>query len=229
MVKVERNIKLKRTLRKTANIVLGIDEVGRGPLAGPVTLCISKIEKAKIGFVKRELQRLAGKPYPVGKDSKKMTHTEREFWYGYLNILNKEKKCTLLKMSASAKQIDTKGVAVCIQQIVDTLVGRAIGDMDPMCFELRADAGLKTKRNICRQKDVVHGDEKEFVISIASVYAKVTRDRYMTKIGKKGEFAAYGFDIHKGYGTEKHRAAITTHGLSREHRKSFCRNFTDLE
>ncbi len=209
--------------KKNKQYILGVDEVGRGPLAGPVTVCVSRIELKDTLLLKKEIQRIVGKKYPAKTDSKKMTEVEREFWFKVLKKVQKNSLVKFFVASKSAKDIDTKGIAVCVKELVDGLVLKAIKQINVQNVELRADRGLKTKLNI-QQKDIVKGDEKEFVISIASVYAKVTRDMYMKKISKK--YKEYSFGEHKGYGTQKHRAAISKFGLSKEHRKSFCKNFT---
>lgn len=210
-------------MHRKKQYILGVDEVGRGPLAGPVTVCVSKIESKNISLLKKEMQHVAHKKYPIHTDSKKMTEKEREFWYKVLKKMEKNNRVTFFVASKPAKDIDTKGIAVCIRELVDTLVLKATKNIDLHTVELKADRGLKTKLDI-QQKDIVKGDEKEFVISIASVYAKVTRDTYMKKIAQK--YPEYGFEVHKGYGTEKHRSQIAHIGLSFEHRKSFCKRFT---
>ena len=91
--------------------------------------------------------------------------------------------------------------------------------MDPQTCLVLLDGGLKAPREFIYQKTIIKGDEKELSISLASIAAKVTRDAYMTKLAKK--YPAYGFEIHKGYGTKKHREAIKKHGPSEVHRMSF--------
>lgn len=231
---------MKKTKISTLNpiFLLGADEVGRGPLAGPVTVCAAMIRKESEATIKKELKRLSGKAYPIGKDSKKMSETEREFWFEYLRALEKLGDIYFFVGFKSAKEIDKKRIAVCIKELLNAVVAKATravistsvlgGDFDhgqPVSLEVRLDAGLKTSVPVSSQKSIVKGDEKEFIISIASVYAKVTRDLYMKRLSEKAEFAPYGFDIHKGYGTLKHRRVIKKFGLSKEHRKSFCRNY----
>ena len=70
----------------------------------------------------------------------------------------------------------------------------------------------------------IKGDGKEKVIGLASILAKVARDRYMTKLSGKPEFTAYEFARHKGYGTKVHRTAIAKNGLSTQHRATYCGN-----
>lgn len=241
-VKTSSKKDLKSTTSGVTKFLLGADEVGRGPLAGPVAVCAAMIQKKSEATIKKELKRLSGKAYPIGKDSKKMTEAEREFWFEYLQVLEKLGDIYFFVGSKSANDIDKKGIAVCIKELLDTAVTKAAGVVCVASefsstgavkkssehnwpeLEVRLDAGLKTSVPVSSQKSIIKGDEKEFVISIASVYAKVTRDMHMKKLSKKGEFSIYEFDVHKGYGTLKHRQAIKNFGLSKEHRKSFCKN-----
>ncbi len=229
---------------KTVEYVLGVDEVGRGPLAGPVTVCVSMIRKGPFEKLyekrlKSELKRISGTAYPIGKDSKKMKENEREFWFEYLRVFEKLGDVSFFVGSKTAKQIDQKGIAVCIQELVDELVGWAYEKATDSAasvaeknsnaqISLLADGGLKALRTLDKihsQKIIIKGDEKEFAISIASVYAKVTRDRYMKKLSKNSKYSHYKFDIHKGYGTLAHRTVMIGQGLSDQHRKSFCKRF----
>jgi ribonuclease HII len=82
---------------------------------------------------------------------------------------------------------------------------------------LRVPAGTWKKASV-----IIKGDSIKPSIMIASIVAKVTRDRHMRKLAKK--HPAYGFDIHKGYGTKRHREALAMHGLSAEHRAGWCKN-----
>jgi len=81
------------------------------------------------------------------------------------------------------------------------------------------DGGLKAHPIFTNQETIIKGDEKEILIALASVMAKVARDREMEKLGEK--YPHYGFETHKGYGTKKHYAAIRKHGFCPEHRRSF--------
>ena len=84
------------------------------------------------------------------------------------------------------------------------------------------DGGLKAPIEFKKQKTIIKGDEKEKIIAWASILAKVSRDALMCRLAKK--YPKYGFEIHKGYGTLKHRKMIKKYGLSNVHRKSFCRS-----
>lgn len=83
------------------------------------------------------------------------------------------------------------------------------------------DGGLRAPVHYTNQQTIIKGDEKELVIALASIVAKVTRDKRMVALAKK--FPAYGFEKHKGYGTRAHYEAIKKHGITPHHRKSFLK------
>ena len=85
------------------------------------------------------------------------------------------------------------------------------------------DGGLKAPKKYKNQQTIIRGDEKERAIAFASIVAKVSRDALMCKLAKK--YPKYSFEIHKGYGTEKHRKFIKENGLCPEHRRCFCKKF----
>lgn len=189
--------------------IVGIDEVGRGPLAGPVTLgaCVVHVS-------------LTRKNFKLIKDSKKLTSQSREVWYQKMLELQKEGKINFALASISPKQIDTKGLSWAIKTALERSI--EVLNLNPKTTMVLLDGGLKAPKIFKYQKTIIKGDEKEFSISLASIAAKVTRDREMTKLAKK--YPVYGFEVHKGYGTLKHRAAIKKHGPSKIHRMSFLRS-----
>ena len=85
------------------------------------------------------------------------------------------------------------------------------------------DGLLHAPKEYIFQKTIIKGDAKEKVIGLASIMAKVMRDRMMVRVA--GDYPKYGFEIHKGYGTLMHRNAINKYGISPIHRKAFCKNF----
>lgn len=225
----------KVTDKASLKLLVGIDEVGRGPLAGPVTVgaCAVLIEgststTATYKNLRKKLMEISGEEYPIGVDSKKMKESEREFWYNAISKLVRRGDIFISVKSLSAKMIDTKGIAVCIKELVDanikTILKNSKVELESVGVLL--DGGLTTNLTVASQKTIIKGDEKELLISLASVYAKVTRDRHMKKLSRNTKYIVYGFDIHKGYGTAGHRLAIRQKGLSDEHRRSFCKNFT---
>ena len=209
--------------RRKTNILwlVGIDEVGRGPLAGPVSVCacvIPYVQNKKKTYVsfsstyKQEIKMLRMSNL-TGKDSKKLKESDRIEWKNFLQ----KTRAQFFYGSMSAKDIDSKGIAVCIR----ALIKKNLKDINPENSLILLDGGLRAPEEYL-QETIVKGDEKEMVISFASIYAKVTRDDYMKKISKK--FPEYGFEIHKGYGTVKHRKMIKEKGTTVIHRKSFLKN-----
>ena len=184
-----------------ATSLIGIDEAGRGPLAGPVVACAC--------YIPDEL----GPSFADVNDSKKLTAAKRnelferlthsEVLYGVgfataaeidqLNIL----QATFLAMRRAAQKF------VKIPQAVALIDGPYTA------------AGLEM-----RQQAVVDGDAKSLVIAAASIIAKVTRDRYMEELDKI--YPGYNFAGHKGYGTPKHMQALKALGPCKEHRTSFA-------
>lgn len=227
-----------KTARKTW--LVGIDEVGRGPLAGPVTVgAVAMKIDGSIALtyknLRKKLMEISGKKYPIGVDSKKMKESDRDFWFEAILKLVKTGDLLAVVSSSSAQMIDKRGIAVCIKNLVDTNLKKISKKVKIKLsnsfaqMNVLLDGGLKTSVPVALQKTIIKGDEKELLISLASVYAKVTRDRYMKNLSKNPKYMEYGFDIHKGYGTLKHRQVIQRQGLSDEHRRSFCKDVLKID
>jgi len=188
----------------------GIDEVGRGPIAGPVAVGTFIFLDEK---VKRSFRGV--------KESKQLTEIEREKWFAKIE---KAKANGLVNFSVnfqSEKIIDKKGLSWAIK----TALNKSLSDLNlnPKKVIVLLDGGLKAPPEYIDQKTIIKGDEKESIIALASICAKVLRDRRMIGLGKK--YPEYGFEIHKGYGTRKHYEAIKKFGLLKEHRRSFLKNY----
>ena len=230
----------QKSVRPVQNVwLVGIDEVGRGPLAGPVTVgavAVLMEEGVARTYVnlRKKLMEISGTEYPIGIDSKKMKERDRDFWSAHIVKLSRTEKDSNFIInveSKSAKDIDQKGIAVCISHLVDLNIKKILKkiqktDPDAQLSDLYIllDGSLKTKLLVGNQKTIIKGDEKEILISLASVHAKVTRDTYMKKVSKDPKYRVYGFEIHKGYGTTMHRDTIRKSGKTDEHRLSFCNN-----
>jgi len=190
-------------------VVIGIDEVGRGPIAGPVALCAFRLRtKIKPPIVE-------GRPVPL-RDSKKLTREQREAWYRHLLALKKEGKCDFSVSMQSAKKIDTIGISACIRVAITAVLTKL--DTKPSELIL-LDGSLHAPKEFKKQRTIIKGDEKEPAISLASIVAKVMRDRSMYRMAKK--YPAYGFETHVGYGTKKHYTAIKNHGVTDLHRRTW--------
>ena len=175
--------------------VAGIDEVGRGPLAGPVvTACVS-IEKAKL---------------VLGvDDSKKLSEKKRESIFDAL--VEAASYCETCFIGPNV--IDEINILNATKRAMETCGADFRG-----IFLIDAVTGLHLPGET---RPIVHGDALSYSIGAASIVAKVTRDRYMIELDEK--YPMYGFARNKGYGTAEHIAALKKYGPCPEHRRSFIR------
>lgn len=207
------------------SVVVGIDEVGRGPLAGPVVACAAVL-KAPDALLSLN-------------DSKKLTRIKREAMY---QAVQDACECFAVA-SASVEEIDRMNILeadfLAMRRALQALGMPGIHETAPQIpiFQKGSFASLTTSQqplNILIAVDgnlkihgipeemqipVVKGDGRIASISAASILAKVFRDHYMDDLEKK--FPGYGFDKHAGYGTKAHLDAIRRLGMTAEHRKSF--------
>jgi ribonuclease HII len=188
--------------------IIGIDEAGRGPLAGPVSVGLVKIPTDFDWAL-----------VPGVNDSKKLSEKKREGIFEVAKELSKQGLIEYSVKSVSAKSIDAKGIAPAIVRAIES--GMEELQLSPADCFIKLDGSLKAPQEF-PQETIVGGDGKEAVIGLASIMAKVTRDRYMLKQAEL--YPQYGLAQHKGYGTKAHREAIKKHGFSPIHRKSYCRN-----
>lgn len=189
--------------------VLGVDEAGRGPLAGPVAVGVVAVRE---GY-----DILAA--FPGLNDSKKLSEKKRESLFAKLQEEMRAGNVRAHVTLSSAAMIDGKGIAFAIRNGVTKGVTKLLPNPEEGTVYL--DGSLKAPPEY-RQETVIGGDGSVPAIMLASIAAKVTRDRYLQKLDQ--EYPAYGFAGHKGYGTKAHIARIKEHGPSKEHRRSFLRN-----
>ena len=198
-------------------VVVGIDEVGRGPLAGPVVACAAVLKAPDI--------------MPALNDSKKLTRPKREAMY---QAVQDACECFAVA-SASVEEIDRMNILeadfLAMRRALQALGMSGLHESAPKIpiFQkgslssnilIAVDGNLKI-HGISEelQIPVVKGDGRIASISAASILAKVFRDRYMDDLEKR--YPGYGFDKHAGYGTKAHLEAIRLQGMTPEHRKSF--------
>lgn len=201
----------KKAWKKGFNFVAGLDEAGRGPLAGPVVAGVVIINKEFV-LNKKGLKDLFGI-----KDSKQLSEKDREKFY---NIITKHSQIKWGVGKASEKIIDQINILnatkLAMTKALKDLAKR-FGQRNTAVF-LLVDGNMILD-NAIDYKSIVNGDQKVFSISAASIIAKVTRDRAMKKYHKK--YSEYGFDKHKGYGTKLHIKNIKKFGPCKIHRKTF--------
>lgn len=193
--------------------IVGIDEAGRGPLAGPVAVGAVKISEK---FDKRFFKGI--------KDSKQLTLEERELWFALAHEARKKGELNFAVALVSQTVIDRHGIAYAIRLGIKRVLEKLeVPESDSQIF---LDGALKAPAAYKHQLTVIKGDEKIPIISLASVCAKVTRDRRMVRLSEK--YPQYEFEMHKGYGTRIHREAILKYGVSDIHRLSFLKSLTLL-
>lgn len=187
------------------SVILGLDEVGRGPLAGPLT----------VGGVI-----LKNQPIVLGlNDSKKLSPKKRE---EVATDIEKNAVC-VKTFSVPPKYIDDLGMTECLKRAFKNIVKQVEDDGIKIDLILLDGNPLSIDP---REVNVVKGDAKCASISAASIIAKVHRDSYMDSIADK--YPQYNFQQNKGYGTAQHIEAIKKFGLSAVHRKSFCTSFMQM-
>ena len=192
--------------------LVGIDEVGRGPLAGPVTVCAFCVPKANMREVQVALDGIT--------DSKKLSAQRRERYVDTINTLVKEGKCRYKTASVGAQLIDAKGITYAIKLALKrALLGLQLPPEETYVY---LDGGLQAPADYPHQETIIKGDIHNKCIATASVIAKVKRDAAMTRYAKK--YPEYLFDVHKGYGTAHHRQMIREHGPCNIHRKLWIKN-----
>ena len=192
--------------------IVGVDEVGRGPVAGPVYVCAFACEVEHVDGI------VAGIKTPL-RDSKKLTKKMRHAWFEYLHTLAKEKKVRYIMTKASNTEIDDKGIDVCIRAAVNNCLEKLALDLTETKVFL--DGGLYAHPKFV-QETLVKGDENIPVIALASIVAKVTRDKEMDELAKTHD--KYAWEKNKGYGTKAHMDAIKEYGVTPLHRVSFLKH-----
>ena len=159
------------------------------------------------------------------KDSKQLTEKKREIWYSWLDQEMEMRKLYFTVALVSASEIDQTGIVSAIKKGIEdcfSCLAQHLDPMGPSKCTVFLDGGLHAPEQYGDQQTIIRGDESEPIISLASIAAKVTRDRHVVELAKV--YPNYGFELHKGYGTSKHYESLRLHGLSPEHRKSFCKN-----
>ena len=186
--------------------LIGVDEAGRGPLAGPVAVGAVTVAE---GFD-------VAVEFPGVADSKKLSEKKREALFDLLEARAAQGDVRFLVSLGSAADIDEKGIAVVIREAVAKNV-RVLAP-EASAVQVLLDGALHAPEEY-EQETIIRGDASVPLISLASIAAKVTRDRLMVALAEA--YPQYGFEKHKGYGTAAHLSALREHGLSAIHRTTF--------
>ncbi len=199
---------------------IGIDEVGRGPVAGPVTVGAMRVKGNRLQGIVKKTEKILGIKL---RDSKKLSKKNRELWFDEIHKWKKAKLCDFCVTSISAREIDRIGISHAIKKCISVCLQKlVVSSQSPDTITILLDGGLKAPISFKNQKTIIKGDEKEPIIALASIVAKVTRDRYMLTQSKK--YPAYSFETNVGYGTKEQYRAIKKYGLTPLHRKTYLKN-----
>src|SRR5437870_4967450 len=191
---------IERDLRREKGPLLaGVDEVGRGPIAGPVVACAV--------IMPAETRAIAGVD-----DSKRLTHDQRV----RLTAKIRERAVAYALGAASVREIDRINIYQASVLAMRRALGRLKVTPDHVVIDGRAMRTLPIPHTA-----VVHGDARCFSIACASILAKVTRDLLMTRLGQR--YPHYIWGDNSGYTTRAHVAGLASYGITPHHRKSFCR------
>ena len=188
--------------------IVGIDEAGRGPLAGPVAVGAVMVAE---GFD-------VAAEFPGVADSKKLSEKKREMLFA---LLEKRALCGdlwfVVEME-SAATIDQEGIVPAVK----TALSRAhrVLAADPAYIQVQLDGALAAPEQYL-QETIIGGDASVPLISLASIAAKVIRDRLLVSLSET--YPGYGFEKHKGYGTQAHYASLRELGPCAIHRRSFLK------
>ncbi|MDD4616301.1 MAG: ribonuclease HII [Alphaproteobacteria bacterium] len=185
--------------RLEGKIICGVDEVGRGPLAGPVVAAAAILP---LDMPSNLLSRI--------QDSKQMLRAEREAVCGLLKT-----RCTYAIAEASVQEIDQLNILWATMLAMQRAVEKLALQIDVALID-----GNRAPKLSCQAFPIVEGDDKSLSIAAASIIAKVYRDDLMKSLSEK--FPGYGWEHNAGYGTREHIEAIRCHGVTECHRESFA-------
>jgi ribonuclease HII len=192
--------------------IVGIDEVGRGPVVGPVAVCACAILDKDY----KKLKRLKF------TDSKKMSEKSRNTWYKIFLEMKKRSEIKFCVVYKTNKFIDKNGISKSLKECITIALKNLC--LDPKEATVLLDGALRAPDIYKNQKTIIKGDQKEKIISLASIVAKVSRDQKMLLLHKKHPL--YSWNKNKGYGTKDHYKAMKKFGLSELHRNTFLTKLT---
>ncbi len=179
-------------------LIAGVDEAGRGPLAGPVAVAAVILDPAR--------------PIEGLNDSKKLSEAKREALYPQI-ISRALAHCVVMVMPEEIDRLN-------IFQATMTGMCRALAGLTPAAHEAWIDGNALPRDLPCAGRAIIGGDALEPAISAASILAKVSRDRWMVELDR--EHPGYGFAVHKGYPTPAHLESLKRLGPCPHHRRSFA-------
>ncbi len=213
------NLQIEKEYWQKKLLVIGIDEVGRGALAGPLVV-------AGVCFPPKIIKTRSRERFLIN-DSKKITPLKREKLAIWI-----KKNCLFYSIvKVSHQTIDQHGISFAFQKGIKEVLKKIIKKTKREKFVVLVDGylpkrniNLKIENRLVNQKGIIKGDSVCFSIAASSIIAKVYRDQLMKKLNHR--YPAYRWDNNKGYGTKEHREAIKKNGISYVHRKSYLKRLT---
>jgi ribonuclease HII len=214
---------IKKLHKQGYKIIAGLDEAGRGPLAGPVAAAAVVVSDKRLEVRENDFRGI--------RDSKKLSAKQRDNWY---KILTSHQNIQWGAGIVSEKIIDkinileaTKLAMVKAVLDLEKRLGKSVDFLiidGNFSIQIAQNAEDRPRQNLPRsvlgQLSIIKADDTIFNCIAAGIIAKVTRDKMIMKLHKK--YPAYGFDKHKGYGTKEHLLALRKHGPCEIHRRSFA-------
>ncbi len=195
----------RELFKRGCTLIAGVDEAGRGPLAGPVVA-------AAVMFPLEWIERGLPRALHGLNDSKQLTAEEREKFFAVLTSRIEVRYAIAWSDHAVIDEIN-------ILQATFRAMNEALARLNPAPFHALIDGHQRSSAR-GEQTPIIEGDAKSYSIAAASVLAKVTRDRMMVEFDR--QWPEYAFAEHKGYGTKNHLAALARHGPCAVHRKTFA-------
>lgn len=209
---------------KRISCIIGIDEVGRGALAGPVTVA---------AFALCDGAYLRKIPHPPLRDSKQLTSTQRETWVRYIRAWKRKRPSDIVFAveSMPPRAVDRLNISEAANHAATRALGKVLARMGVRAdIEVILDGGLHLRKEfsgLSRIRTLIKADEHFDAVKLASIVAKVARDRKLVLLHAR--YPRYHFPNHKGYGTKEHLNAIRAHGISAVHRLTFTRRFGTMK
>ena len=201
----------ERKYSKQWSIVIGVDEAGRGPLAGPVVAASVRYRSHKFSFLARDVQYTR-----LIRDSKKLSKKQRDRAFSW--ILDHFDIGVGVSDAQEIDQINIlQATFVAMRRAIQSCLARDVNKDD---VAIMVDGNQKIRAVEYAQYPIVAGDSQSISIAAASIVAKVTRDQLMENFD--AQYPVYGFAQHKGYGTKKHLEFLCVYGPSPVHRISFA-------
>lgn len=202
----------KKLYSQGCKYIAGVDEVGRGPIAGPFVAAAVILDLEKIfDLIGQGSDFWQNSTYSMINDSKKLTERRRNMANEF--ILHEVISYSIISLDSI--ELDSIGVSEATQK----LFSQAIGNLNQTPDHVITDAFKLKTLETHRQTNLISGDSISITVAAASIIAKVYRDRLMVELNNK--YPQYGFDRHKGYGTREHLEAVKKFGVCPEHRRSY--------